>query len=260
MPSPTIIKTSPIDINNLRGRIGRVKSSAKTSKEILLIYDQDQSIESMEYLADSLSKYASVTIVDLPGLGGMDSFYKSNQRPTLEIMSAYLAALIKLRVKNNKITLITIGSGLPIAITLLQKQSQASKKVNKLISIGGFVHMFDLNQGLLKRSFKYIFYLIKSTWVITKLFGVRNKSFRTKAYINMTLAKLNVCNLPVVADLKYVSLSDKNIDENTLKQHLLILSPKSKIKRVNIKQSIDKIFTDKKQSKKLVEECLKEMI
>src|SRR6202020_969820 len=90
----------PLNINGMEGRMLRIESPNRHNKrEILLIYDMQSNLEKWWGLAVALKSYANVTMIDLPGLGGMDSFYSIGLKPTLDNMADYIEAFIKLKYK-----------------------------------------------------------------------------------------------------------------------------------------------------------------
>ncbi|MCA9346176.1 alpha/beta hydrolase [Candidatus Saccharibacteria bacterium] len=135
----------PIDINGLKGRMIRIASKNKkfSKKEILVIYGHHASLERIYGIADEISKYGNVTAPDLPGFGGMDSFYKIGMKPTLDNMADYLATFIKLRFRNKKVTIIGMSLGFVITTRMLQRYPELSKNVDKLVSMVGFTRKDD---------------------------------------------------------------------------------------------------------------------
>lgn len=133
----------PLNINGLRGRMLRLPAPKNKRREILLIYGHHASIERMQGLAEELNRYGAVTLPDLPGFGGMESFYKIGEKPTLDNLADYMAAFIKLRYKRRRVTIIGMSFGFLIATKMLQKYPELSKKVDLLVSIVGFAHRDD---------------------------------------------------------------------------------------------------------------------
>ncbi len=131
------------DINNLHGRMLRLPAPRHKKREILLIYGHHASIERMQGLAEELNRYGAVTLPDLPGFGGMESFYKLKQKPTLDNLADYLAAFIKLRYKQRRVTIMAMSFGFLITTRMLQKYPEIAAKVDMLISTVGFAHRDD---------------------------------------------------------------------------------------------------------------------
>jgi pimeloyl-ACP methyl ester carboxylesterase len=132
-------------ISDMRGRIMRLPAPKGKSQEILLLYGQHASLERMSGIAEVLNKYGAVTVPDLPGFGGMDSFYKVGSKPTLDNYADYLAALIKLRYKNRRVRIVAVSFSFLIATRMLQRYPDIAKKVDLLISFVGFLHREDFH-------------------------------------------------------------------------------------------------------------------
>lgn len=133
----------PLNINGMHGRMLRAPSTSAKKREILMIYGHHSSIERMIGFVEDLRRYGSVTLPDLPGFGGMDSFYKIGTKPTLDNLADYLAAFIKLRYKRKRLTIMGMSFGFLIVTKMLQKYPDIVKKVDLVISVVGFAHYED---------------------------------------------------------------------------------------------------------------------
>jgi pimeloyl-ACP methyl ester carboxylesterase len=133
----------PLNMNGLRGRMLRLLAPSNSSKEILLVYGHHASIERMAGLAEDLNQYGAITMPDLPGFGGMESFYKLGEKPTLDNLADYLASFIKLRYKRRRITIMAMSFGFAVTTRMLQKHPSIAKKVDLLVSIVGFARHDD---------------------------------------------------------------------------------------------------------------------
>lgn len=142
----------PLYINGLHGRMLRLPSTSDKKREFLMIYGHHASLERVYGLADELSQYGNVTVPDLPGFGGMDSFYTIGMRPTLDTMADYLATFIKLRYRRKKVTIIGMSLGFVIATRMLQRYPELIGKVETLVSVVGFTRHDDakVNRGLIR--------------------------------------------------------------------------------------------------------------
>jgi pimeloyl-ACP methyl ester carboxylesterase len=130
----------PLNMNGLKGRMLRMPPPKNKKREMLLVYGHHSSLERMYSIAEVLNDYGGVTMPDLPGFGGMDSFYKIGEKPDLDTMADYLASVIKLRFKNRRITIAGISIGFIIVTRMLQRYPELIKKVDMLISVVGFAH------------------------------------------------------------------------------------------------------------------------
>lgn len=118
----------------------RMPAPKGKAREMLLIYGMHASIERMFGVAEFLNKYGGVTLPDLPGMGGMQPFYKIGEKPSLDNMADYLAAFVKMRYKRRKVTIIAMSLGFPVVTRMLQRFPELARKVELLVSMVGFVH------------------------------------------------------------------------------------------------------------------------
>lgn len=141
-----------LDINGLRGRMLKIASDKNPNQEILMIYGHHASLERVYGLAHELSRYGNVTVPDLPGFGGMDSFYKIGMVPTIDSLADYLATFIKLRYKNKRVKIVAMSLGFVIVTRMLQKYPELVKKVDVLVSMVGFTRYDDtkLNKKIIR--------------------------------------------------------------------------------------------------------------
>lgn len=133
----------PLNINKLEGRMMHVPAVKNNQRNILFVYGHHAMLERWWSLIDNLSEYGSVTMPDLPGFGGMDSFYKIGIRPNIDAFADYLAAFIKLRFKRKRITIVAVSFGFVVVTRMLQRYPELTKKVDMFISIVGFMHKDD---------------------------------------------------------------------------------------------------------------------
>ncbi len=162
---------TPIYMNKLKGRMLNMPKLKQTSKiDFLVIYGQKSTIEKWTNLLQELRNYGNVTMPDLPGMGGMQSFYKINDTPTIENYADYLAAFIKLRFSRKKIVIIGMSFGFVVVTRMLQKYPELTKKVELVINLSGFTHRNDLKLTSMQR---------KNIRLYSKLFSYHSTS---KAY------------------------------------------------------------------------------
>lgn len=138
-------------MNGLSGRMLRVPGPKTKQKEILIIYGLHASLERMFGFAEEISRYGNVTIPDLPGFGGMDSFYKIGEKPTLDNLADYLASFVKLRYKRKRVTIMGMSYGFLVVTRMLQKHPKLVDKVDLVVSLAGFVHHDDFNMKKLDK-------------------------------------------------------------------------------------------------------------
>ncbi len=134
----------PLNMNGLEGRMLRLPAQKKRAKrEILFIYGQHSSIERWRGLAEEFSKFGNLTMPDLPGMGGMESFYKLGQAASIDNHADYLAAFMKLKFSRKQVTIIGMSLGFVIVTRMLQRHPELTKRVDMLVSIVGLAHAED---------------------------------------------------------------------------------------------------------------------
>jgi len=134
----------PLNISGLDGRMLHMPATGKGKREILFIYGHHSTLERWWGLVEVLSTFGTVTMPDLPGFGGMDSFYKVGREPSIDNMADYLAAFIKWRYKRKKkVTLAGMSFGFVVLTRMLQRYPELVPKVDMLVSIVGFAHRDD---------------------------------------------------------------------------------------------------------------------
>jgi len=132
-----------LNMDGLHGRMLRKPASGSNKQEILLVYGHHSSLERMFSFADALSDYGSVTIPDLPGFGGMDSFYSIGEQPSIDQLGDYLAAFVKMKYKRKKVVIVGFSLSVPIIINMLQRYPELCSRVKYILSVVGFVHYED---------------------------------------------------------------------------------------------------------------------
>jgi len=135
----------PLDMNGLSGRMLYLPPPKGKKREILLLYGQHSSLERWWGIAQVLNRYGAVTIPDLPGFGGMDSFYKVGKKPNFDNYADYLAAFVRMRYKRKRVTIVGMSFGFVAATRMLQRFPDLVKKVDLFVSLVGFAHKDDFS-------------------------------------------------------------------------------------------------------------------
>lgn len=134
----------PLNINGMDGRMLHLPApKGKEGKEILFVYGHHSSLERWWGLMLFLNRYAAVTMPDLPGFGGMDSFYTIGRKPSIDNLADYLAAFMKLRYKRKQVIIAGMSFGFVIATRMLQRYPELTKQVRLMCSLVGFAHHDD---------------------------------------------------------------------------------------------------------------------
>jgi pimeloyl-ACP methyl ester carboxylesterase len=134
----------PLNMNGLQGRMLRMPAANPGNKrEILIVYGHHAKLERWWGLIQNCDEFGNVTMPDLPGFGGMDSFYKIGQKPSIDNLADYLASFIKLRYKRRRLTILGISFGFVVATRMLQRYPELAKRVDLIVSCVGFAHHDD---------------------------------------------------------------------------------------------------------------------
>ncbi len=182
-----------LHMNGLRGRVLNAPAKRKShNKQLLLLYGHHASIERMLGFAEELNKYGAVTLPDLPGFGGMQSFYQLGERPNIDALADYLAAFVKMRYKHRRFTVVAMSFGFVVASRMLQKYPELAAKVDDIVSIAGFVHHEDFK---MKR---------RTKWLLQA--GAAINTFRLPAFFTRYI----LLSRPVIY-LSYLWVADNNV-------------------------------------------------
>src|SRR5665213_5982 len=111
---------TPIYMNRLQGRMLYVPSNNHKGREFLIVHDRLNSLEDWWELVRVLNRFGAVTKTDLPGFGGMQSFYHIKEKPSINRLADYLAAFVKLRYRRKQLTIVGVGFGFVIVTRMLQ--------------------------------------------------------------------------------------------------------------------------------------------
>ncbi|HEY4964087.1 MAG TPA: hypothetical protein VIH90_05315 [Candidatus Saccharimonadales bacterium] len=281
----------PLNINGLEGRMINIEGDSKSKKnEILVIYDLNSNLERWWGLVVGLRRYANVTMADLPGFGGMGSFYTIGSKPTLDNLADYMASLVKLRYKRKRLNVIAIGFGFVVATRMLHRNPELKSKVKMIICINGYAHSEDLDHGG-NKLISTIGYKLGSTtlvsWVIKLLannrlvlnikYGENTKkmtkqkaidsSFLTKFKVDlkretdvrsMNLIKLQLlsldnCNARITNKLWHITYgTNKELDSKLIEQHLKVIFTDYNFQASKITRKIPFVMNDEKLAIKLL--------
>lgn len=159
----------PLHINGMQGRLLKAPARGRKKREMLLIYGHHALLERWWGLVENLQTYGNVTMPDLPGFGGMDSFFTIGKQPTIDNYADYLAAFVKMSYRRKRVTIIGISFGFVVATRMLQRYPELTKKVDLVVSVVGFLHRDDFLFPPKRRVDYHIFTRIMGTLPIAFL-------------------------------------------------------------------------------------------
>jgi len=178
----------PLNINGLDGRMLHVPAPKNRNREILLIYGHHAMLERWWSLVQNLNEYGAVTMPDMPGFGGMDSFSKIGVPINIDSYADYLAAFIKLRYRRKRVSIMAISFGFVIVTRMLQRYPELTNKVDMLVSQVGFMHKDDFVYPRPRRDFY--------RWA-TRFFGTRPYAFVIRYFLlNKYVLRILYARLP----------------------------------------------------------------
>lgn len=154
---------APLYMNGLQGRMLRMPAPRKHNREILFVYGHHSTLERWWGVIQDLNQYGAVTVPDLPGFGGMESFYKIGERPDIDTLADYLAAFIKLRYKRRRISIAGLSFGFIVVTRMLQRYPDIARRVDDVVSVVGFAHHEDFT---FSRSQKAVFKSV--SWMLSR--------------------------------------------------------------------------------------------
>lgn len=149
-------KIKKLTIDQLQGRELIYHSLIKSNHQLVVIYGHHSVLERWLGMAEAFASFGQVNMPDLPGFGGMTSFYKIHKRPSLDNYAEYLHKYLLANFKNKKVTLVGLSFGFIVLTRLLQNYPEHQKDINLLISVVGFSHANEFRFSPVRRYF-YIF-------------------------------------------------------------------------------------------------------
>ena len=181
----------PLNINKLEGRMLRVPAPDKYNREILLVYGHHAMLERWWSLVENLNEYGAVTMPDMPGFGGMDSFYSIGRKPDIDAFADYLAAFIKLRYKKKRISVFAISFGFVVVTRMLQRYPELTKKIDLLVSLVGFMHHDDFVYSPVAKKFFRVGTRLFATKPLATIirYGALNRFIIKKLYVRLPNSK-----------------------------------------------------------------------
>jgi pimeloyl-ACP methyl ester carboxylesterase len=275
-------------MNGLQGRMIRMPAPKNRSREILMVYGHHSSLERWFGLAQALNKYGAVTMPDLPGFGGMDSFYRLGQKPTLDNMADYLAAFIKLMYKRRRVTIVGMSFGFVVVTRMLQRFPDMAKRVDLLVSLVGFAHKDDFLFGPVRywtyrlimgffswpvtsHFFRVVcLHPLVLRWVYTKLdhakfrgltpeedekmleveIGLwRENDLRTHMYTSVAMGKLDNCTKRVDLPVWHVGAKNDHFFNNDhIEQHMRVIFTDFESATVDMAKHAPTVIADAKEA------------
>lgn len=181
----------PLHINGMSGRMLVAPATKDSKRQILVLYGHHSSLERWWGLVQNLQEMGNVTMPDLPGFGGMDSFFKIGESANLDRYADYMAAFVKMRYKRRRVSIVGISFGFLVATRMLQRYPELANKVDILVSAVGFTHHDEFRFSSKRMRAYRLASRVLSIAPIAKVFRylALNRLVLTRAYANTHNAK-----------------------------------------------------------------------
>ena len=133
---PKYIKS--IKIGGMSGRMLHLPPPEGRSKKILFLHGQHASIERMYSTCQFLNEYGEVYQPDMPGFGGMTSFYKVGLKPSYDNYADFLYTFMKSHKLTRDVTVVGMSLGSQVMTRMFQKHPDSVKWVSSPMALAGF--------------------------------------------------------------------------------------------------------------------------
>lgn len=140
---------SKLTVGELHGRLLTHPSRKKTKgRTILFVYGIHGSLERFYGVVHHLANFGSVYVPDLPGFGGMESYYKIHKKPSLDAYGDYLASVIESSLPPDEpLTLIGLSYGFVVITRMLARHPELHPRIDLVISAMGLADGRDIKMG-----------------------------------------------------------------------------------------------------------------
>jgi pimeloyl-ACP methyl ester carboxylesterase len=185
----------PISVQGLNGRMLVHPSRGQDEKTIVFIYGIHGSLERFYGVIHYLARFGRVVVPDLPGMGGMESFYRIHKTPTLDEYGDYLADLIAREIPEGSLTLVGLSYGFVVITRMLVRHPELAPRIKLVISTMGLADGRDIKlKGLARWAATTLFlvgrtrglgqmfqYIVTSPWVLKLTYTERNPKMKVLA-------------------------------------------------------------------------------
>lgn len=143
-PSPVHIPTEYVKRINMNGLSGRflhlpaLKKRGPKSKPILFVHGQHASLERCYSISQFLNDYGEVYQPDLPGFGGMKSFYSIGRTPDYDAYADYLYTFMRGQNLTKDVTFFSLSFGSQVMTRMFQKYPETAGWTKQAVSLVGF--------------------------------------------------------------------------------------------------------------------------
>lgn len=211
----------PLHMNGMDGRMLRAPATGRHKREILLVYGHHALLERWWGLVQNLQSYGTVTMPDLPGFGGMDSFYKIGRPLSIDAYADYLAAFVTMQYRRRRVTIIGISFGFVVVTRMLQRYPELTKKVDLIVSLVGFVHYDDFLYPPARRTLYARICRVLGTRPIAFIthHGILNRTFMKSFYRSLPAGRSRLVTMDPLEFKEYIDFEVKLWRANDMRTH-----------------------------------------
>ena len=119
------------------------KQKAGHDRSFVVLHGQHHSIERFYSIAQYLNQFGEVYMPDLPGFGGMDSFYAVGKHPSYDAYADYVHSVMQQCQLGRRVWLVGASFGSQVMTRTLQRHPEIQTVVEQAVAIAGLVGKRD---------------------------------------------------------------------------------------------------------------------
>lgn len=123
------------------------------NKKIVYIHGQHHALERFYTIAEFLNDYGEVYMPDMPGFGGMDSFYTIDKQPTYDAYADYLYTYLKSQKLTSDLYILASSFGSQVMTRMFQKYPESVSWVKVPVAFVGFASGSNFHVSRLYKAF-----------------------------------------------------------------------------------------------------------
>ncbi|HEY2004438.1 MAG TPA: alpha/beta hydrolase [Candidatus Saccharimonadia bacterium] len=181
-------------MSGLKGRVFNHPSrKERGGRTIVFVYGIHGSLERFYGVIHYLARFGRVVAPDLPGFGGMPSFYSVGSRPSPDAYGDYLAEFIRQELPDGQLTLVGLSYGFVVITRMLARHPDLQSRADMAVSVMGLADGRDLAMSPVLRCAceallgiartpvlgRVLQYIITRRWLLRLMYTDRNPKVRS---------------------------------------------------------------------------------
>ena len=163
--------TKKLSIWGMNGRLLAMPGPPAKKRTLVIVHGQHHSLERFHSIVLYLEQHGSVLFPDMPGFGGMDSFYSIGRTPSYDAYADYLYDVLEAHVKTDRVWLVGVSFGSQVMTRFLQKYPVWQSRVEHAVVLMGLVGAQDFQTGRFFRATVHPLAAIASTYIGASVLG-----------------------------------------------------------------------------------------